>query len=95
MATEQCATLFGPAIRVVISDRGPGVPEQSLGMIFRAFYRTDSARRDATGGFGVGLSIAERAVALHGGRIGAHNRTDGPGLRVKILLPQADLRELH
>jgi two-component system sensor histidine kinase CpxA len=93
VAAEQCATLFGPAVRVTISDRGPGVPEQSLGLIFRAFYRTDSARRDATGGFGVGLSIAERAVALHGGRISAHNRTDGPGLRIEILLPQAETRE--
>ena len=87
VAVEQCATLFGPAVRVLISDRGPGVPEQSLGLIFRAFYRTDSARRDATGGFGVGLSIAERAVALHGGRISARNRSDGPGLSVEILLP--------
>ena len=85
---EQCAVLFGPAVHVIVSDRGPGVPEQNLGMIFRAFYRTDSARRDATGGFGVGLSIAERAVALHGGRISAQNRSGG-GLSVEILLPVA------
>jgi two-component system sensor histidine kinase CpxA len=92
---EQCATLFGPAVRILISDRGPGVPEQSLSMIFRAFYRTDSARRDATGGFGVGLSIAERAVTLHGGRITAQNRADGPGLSVEILLPFVESRDLQ
>jgi two-component system sensor histidine kinase CpxA len=86
--SEQCAVLFGPAVHVIVKDRGPGVPEQNLAMIFRAFYRTDSARRDATGGFGVGLSIAERAVTLHGGRISAHNRKGG-GLSVEILLPIA------
>ena len=82
----QCASLLGPAVQVRVSDRGPGVPTASLPLIFRAFYRTDSSRGETTGGFGVGLSIAERAVALHGGRISAQNRTGG-GLAVEILLP--------
>ncbi len=89
VTAEQFVSLFGPAIRVLVSDRGPGVPEASLELIFRAFYRTDSARRDATGGFGVGLSIAERAVSLHGGRISARNREQG-GLEIQILLPVAN-----
>lgn len=75
------------AVRIYISDHGPGVAEANLTHIFRAFYRTDHARRDATGGFGVGLSIAERAVELHGGRIRAANR-DGGGLKVEIVLPR-------
>ena len=75
-------------LRVRISDRGPGVPSASLPNLFRAFYRTDSARRDSTGGFGVGLSIAERAVHLHGGTISARNR-DGGGLVVEIMLLSA------
>ncbi len=86
IAAVQCASLLGPAVQVLVRDRGPGVPATSLPLIFRAFYRTDSSRGEATGGFGVGLSIAERAVTLHGGRISAANRADG-GLAVEILLP--------
>lgn len=71
-----------------VCDRGPGVPQESLKLLFRAFYRTDAARRDSTGGFGVGLSIAERAIALHGGSIVARNR-DGGGLIVSVHLPLA------
>lgn len=74
-------------IAVDVADRGSGVPEESLDLLFRAFYRTDAARRDATGGFGVGLSIAERAIHLHGGRIFVRNR-DGGGLIVSIRLPE-------
>lgn len=74
----------GPAIEVQVQDRGPGVPEVSLPYIFRAFYRTDPSRREATGGFGVGL--AERAVLLHRGQIRAANLLQG-GLEVKITLP--------
>jgi two-component system sensor histidine kinase CpxA len=77
-------------IAVDVADRGPGVPEESLSLLFRAFYRTDMARRDTTGGFGVGLSIAERAIHLHGGSIFAQNR-DGGGLIVSIRLPEQRL----
>lgn len=73
-------------IAVDVADRGPGVPDGSLGLLFHAFYRTDTARRDTTGGFGVGLSIAERAIHLHGGIIFAQNRDEG-GLMVSIRLP--------
>jgi two-component system sensor histidine kinase CpxA len=74
-------------IAVDVADRGPGVPEESLDLLFRAFYRTDAARRDTTGGFGVGLSIAERAIHLLGGTIFARNRDIG-GLIVSIRLPE-------
>ncbi len=50
---------------IEVSDRGPGIPEDQLDAIFRPFYRVDYARSPNTGGFGVGLAIAERAVRLH------------------------------
>jgi two-component system sensor histidine kinase CpxA len=78
--------LQGETILIRVDDRGPGVPEVNVPHLFRAFYRTDTARRDSTGGFGVGLSIAERAVHLHHGTISATNREAG-GLRVEIILP--------
>lgn len=69
-----------------VSDCGPGVPETELEHIFRPFYRLDDARERDTGGFGVGLAIAERAVRLHHGEVWAHNRPQG-GLVVSLRLP--------
>lgn len=75
-------------ILLQIRDHGPGVPEAALQSIFHPFYRLDSSRRRSTGGFGVGLAIAERSVQLHGGTIIARNASDG-GLSVEISLPTA------
>jgi signal transduction histidine kinase len=69
-----------------VSDYGPGVPEDALKKLFEPFYRLDDARGRQTGGVGLGLAITERAVRFHGGRVSAHNRTQG-GLRVEIRLP--------
>ena len=74
------------AALVEISDRGPGIPESELESIFRPFYRVDLARNAQTGGFGVGLAIAERAVKLHNGEIRAVNRPGG-GTTIRISLP--------
>jgi two-component system sensor histidine kinase CpxA len=73
---------------VEVSDRGPGIPASELQSIFRPFYRADMARSAETGGFGVGLAIAERAVKLHKGNIGASNRAGG-GTSILICLPIA------
>lgn len=71
---------------VRVTDRGPGVPQDSLGRLFRPFYRLDDARGRQTGGVGLGLAITERAVRLHGGTVRAANRPEG-GLMVEIRLP--------
>lgn len=70
---------------VTIRDKGPGVPEESLPLLFEPFYRVESDRNRASGGVGLGLSIARRAVDLHGGSIQAANAK--PGLSVVIELP--------
>lgn len=72
-----------------ISDRGPGIPETELRSIFQPFYRVDRARSAETGGFGVGLAIAERAVKLHHGELRAYNRAGG-GTTVRLQLPLVD-----
>jgi signal transduction histidine kinase len=71
---------------VMVSDSGPGVPEDALGKMFEPFYRLDDSRGRLTGGAGLGLAITERAVRFHGGRVSAANRTGG-GLTVEIRLP--------
>lgn len=69
-----------------VSDHGPGIPESDLEAIFRPFYRVDYARSQDTGGFGVGLAIAERAVKLHNGKLRAFNRAGG-GVTIEMRFP--------
>src|SRR5262249_11233522 len=70
---------------VSVRDHGPGVPEDALPRIFDAFYRVESDRNRASGGAGLGLSIARRAIELHRGSIRARNAH--PGLCVEMELP--------
>jgi len=70
---------------ITIEDRGPGVPEEDLDNIFTEFYRVDTARTRESGGYGLGLAIARRAIRQHGGDITAHS-TD-TGLQISIRLP--------
>ena len=72
-------------VYIDISDKGPGVPEEQLEKIFNPFYRVDTAREKKTGGYGLGLAIAFRAIQLHQGNISAENNPDG-GLLVRIKL---------
>ena len=76
----------GEEMVIRVSDSGPGVPDSSLAKIFEPFYRLDDARNRQTGGAGLGLSIADRAIRLHGGQITASNRKEG-GLEVEIRIP--------
>jgi signal transduction histidine kinase len=73
------------AANISVRDYGPGVPEEALPKIFQPFFRVDDSRDSATGGMGLGLAIAMRAVGLHHGQLRAQNAH--PGLRVWIELP--------
>jgi len=76
----------GDRYRVCVADQGVGVAESELEKIFEAFYRADTARARDTGGHGLGLAIARRAIARHGGDIRAENT--GTGLAVTTTLPR-------
>jgi two-component system sensor histidine kinase CpxA len=71
---------------IQVCDHGPGVPENMLTRLFEPFVRVSSARDRNSGGYGLGLAIAKRAIHLHGGEIFASNDSDG-GLNVNIRLP--------
>jgi two-component system sensor histidine kinase CpxA len=71
--------------RIAIRDRGAGVPDEQLTRIFQPFFRVDGSRNGATGGVGLGLAIASRAMRLHHGRIEAKN--EQPGLLVTMEIP--------
>jgi two-component system, OmpR family, sensor histidine kinase CpxA len=75
--------------RILVADRGDGVPEEALPRLFEPFYRVSEARDHQTGGSGLGLSIAQRIAVVDGGSIRARNR-DGGGLEMEIWLPVKD-----
>jgi two-component system sensor histidine kinase CpxA len=76
----------GETAVIQVRDRGKGVPEESLADIFLPFYRVGDARERSAGGSGLGLSITDRAVRLHGGSVKAENCKDG-GLVVELRFP--------
>jgi two-component system sensor histidine kinase CpxA len=76
----------GAQVSADVSDRGPGIPTDQLEAVFRPFHRVDSARSQDTGGFGVGLAIADRAVRLHRGEMQALPR-EGGGVTIRMTLP--------
>lgn len=82
-------TLDGDAalLRVSIRDDGPGIPPEHLGRVLEPFYRLEESRNTATGGFGLGLSIAANVVHVHGGTLDLRNLATG-GLLVDITLPR-------
>ena len=75
-------------VRVVLADTGRGIPPDELPLIFERFHRVDPSRSRATGGAGLGLTIAKQLVEAHGGRIWAES-TSGQGSRFIFELPAA------
>lgn len=74
----------GRGLVVSVADRGPGVPEASLALIFEPFTRLEGS--GSAHGAGLGLAIAQRALELHGGSIHAAPRAGG-GLVMTMRLP--------
>jgi signal transduction histidine kinase len=62
---------------VRVLDRGPGISEEERDLIFRRFWRRD---RNQQGSTGLGLSIVQRIVELHGATITVENRASGGAL---------------
>jgi two-component system sensor histidine kinase BaeS len=63
----------GREVIIAVADDGPGIPSQDLPHLFERFWRGDRARRRATGGSGLGLTIARSLVEAHSGRIWAES----------------------
>ncbi len=74
-------------LRVVVRDHGPGIPEEELQRVFEPYYRLDASRNLASGGVGLGLSIARNIARWHGGDTELRNAPDG-GLIATIVLPR-------
>jgi signal transduction histidine kinase len=74
-------------VRIDVADTGIGISAEDLPRVFERFYRADSSRSRATGGAGIGLSIAKAIVEAHGGSIRARSEP-GKGSEFSIILPR-------
>ena len=63
--------------RITVADSGEGIPPDDLPSVFDRFYRADPSRSRATGGVGLGLTIARQLVEAHGGTIAAESAPGG------------------
>jgi signal transduction histidine kinase len=75
----------GERVLLVVSDRGPGIPEADRGRAIERFVRLEKSRTEP--GSGLGLSLASAVTRLHGGELRLED--NAPGLRVVRDLPRA------
>lgn len=76
----------GEFARLSVQDDGIGIRPEAVPNIFDRFYRTDESRARATGGAGLGLSIAKWIAVRHGGHMEVLSR-EGIGTRISIVIP--------
>lgn len=73
-------------VAIVVEDEGPGLPAGQLEQVFEPFVRGDPSRARATGGHGLGLTVARSILRSHGGEVTLSNRKP-KGLAVRVELP--------
>lgn len=78
----------GSFARLTVQDEGIGIAPEAVPLIFDRFFRTDESRTRATGGSGLGLSIAKWITERHGGHLEVLSRVE-IGTRISIILPLA------
>lgn len=80
----------GGEVCIAVADTGEGIPPEELPHLFTPMHRPDRSRSRRSGGAGLGLAIAARIAALHGGRITCESRV-GEGTTFTLILPAAPL----
>lgn len=74
------------AYEILFDDDGPGIPADRREDVFKPFFRLEDSRNQATGGVGLGMTIARDAARSHGGDVVLDESPKG-GLRVRLKLP--------
>lgn len=77
----------GGEVRITIADQGPGICPEDRKRALQPFVRLEPSRNSETGGFGLGLSIADAVIRGHGGRLELRNG-EPSGLVVTVVLPK-------
>lgn len=73
-------------IRVLVTDRGPGIPSNERALIFDRFYRSQTAQHQRVAGAGLGLSLVKHIAEAHGGHVSVES-TVGEGSAFRIHIP--------
>ena len=82
--------VVGDDTEIIVQDTGMGIPEAEQDRLFTRFFRSTTAYEQAVQGAGMGLTIVQAIVALHGGRIGVTS-VENQGTTVTVTLPRVAL----
>ena len=77
----------GDEAALAVEDDGRGIPPEHLERVFDLFYQAETTVARTTGGLGIGLTLVQRLVALHGGSVTAESEGRGKGARFTVRLP--------
>jgi two-component system, OmpR family, sensor histidine kinase QseC len=77
---------------IEVIDNGPGIPAERRASVFARFHREASSSGD---GYGLGLSIVQRAAQLHDATIELLDAPSGRGLRVRVAIPVTETKAMH
>ena len=72
---------------IAIADNGVGIPQELLPQIFDLFVQSERSLDRSQGGLGIGLSVVQRLIEMHGGRVSASSEGPGRGSRFEVRLP--------
>ncbi len=79
------------SIRLVVADTGAGIPPDQLARIFDRFAQVDGSGTRRHEGTGIGLSLVQELVQLHGGRVWAESEGLGHGAQLHVVLPRGEV----
>ncbi|WP_170398868.1 sensor histidine kinase [Ruegeria arenilitoris] len=87
LPSERDSAMRGPAVRVQVIDKGPGIDAVHLPRLTERFYRADSHRSRQLGGTGLGLAIVKHIINRHRGRLRVESDL-GKGTTFTVILPR-------
>jgi PAS domain S-box-containing protein len=85
------ASVEDGTVTMRVKDDGIGIPAEMLTRIFDMFTQVDRTKEHMEGGLGIGLTLAQRLVMLHGGEIKAISQGDGCGSEFVVRLPRLEV----
>ena len=84
---EIVATRNNVALEIAVIDHGIGLTPEQQECVFELFAQVDTALERSRGGLGIGLTLAQHIVELHGGKLVVHSEGPGTGSTFRVRLP--------
>lgn len=90
---ELAARMAGQEVEIAVRDNGMGITAELLPRVFDLFQQDERTLERAKGGLGIGLTLVQRLVEMHGGRVAAHSAGAGQGSTFTVWLPAKAMPE--